>query len=116
MPLRRIAHSVFGFVCMTIMAASQTAFANQLSGTIHTMHVNLETNMAHVYFTGSPAFDGGGCGGRWTGNLISDDKFMTYIWPLLAMAKSRNLPVLISVSGCVNGYPKIYWVDVEPRE
>jgi len=116
MTLRRIAPSVFGFFCTAIIAASQTASANQLSGTIHTMHVNLDTNMVHVYLTGSPGFDGPGCGGRWTGNSISDDKFMTNIWPLLAMAKSRGLTVTIGVSGCVNGFPKVVWIDVEPRE
>ncbi len=87
-----------------------------VTGTIQTLHINLESNMAHVQLQGKPAFDGGtGCNIGWTGNSLDDERFMTTVWPLLVLAKARSLAVTISVNGCTGSYPRIYAVDVEPR-
>jgi hypothetical protein len=102
-------------LCIILGCWFLTAHANVVTGTIHTMHVNAQLNLAHVYLDGIPTFDGGNCPAAWTGNSLSDEAFMKHIWPLLLAAKMSGTPVLINVSGCNGSYPKIVAVDVEPR-
>ena len=103
------------FATIAAVALSGNAWADSRSGTIHTLHVNLQSRMAHVYLDGLPTFQGGSCSGTWTGNSIDDQDFLIYIWPALMSAKNKGFAVTIEVSGCLNGYPKIVSIDVVPR-
>lgn len=103
------------FVTALAVFLLPVSYANELTGTIHTLHVNLQTNLAHIYLDGSPIFNGGGCTNRWTANPLDEEKFMIYIWPALMNAKNRGFAVSVNVSGCVDGYPRIVSVDVVPR-
>ena len=94
---------------------SNIVYANSLVGTIHTLHINLQTNRAHIYYEGKPVFDGGGCPNFWTGNSLDDVKFRQFIWPLLMTAKAAKEQVRVGVIGCEVNYPVIYSVDVIPR-
>jgi len=98
-----------------VLFVSNNAFANSLTGTIHTLHVNLQTNRAHIYFDGKPSFDGGGCPNFWTANSLDDTKFRQYIWPLLMTAKVTKEQVTVNVQGCTGTFPVITSVDVIPR-
>jgi hypothetical protein len=101
---------------ITIFLLSTSAWSGMLvTGTIHTLHINLKTNRAHIYLDGMPTFDGGSCPGIWTGNSLDDEKFTTYMWPALTNAKNRGFAVTVEVEGCEGGYPKIISVDVVPR-
>jgi hypothetical protein len=100
-------------VLVAFACVPPSAVATPITGTIDTVHINTQTNRAHVSLVGQPAFDGGGCSSQWPGNDMDDDKFMIYVWPALMSAKSKGFPVVIHVSGCVGGYPKIVWVDVK---
>jgi hypothetical protein len=86
--------------------------ANDLSGTVDAMQIYPPWNRGFIRLTGSPNFDGGGCPAPWAIGDLDDQTFMVYIWPALMSAKNNNKPVLISVSGCMNGYPKINWVQL----
>lgn len=104
------------FAAALIGLSTFSAMAGSVTGTIHTLHVNLESNMAHIYLDGQPLFDGGGCSYMWTGNSLDDEKFMVYIWPALMNAKAHNFTVTITTNGCqVGAYPKIVAIDVVPR-
>lgn len=95
---------------------SNSILANSLTGTIHTLHVNLKSNRAHIYLDGKPTFDGGGCTNMWTANSLDDIKFRQFIWPLLMTAKATKEQITVNVDGCEGGiYPVIYSVDVVPR-
>jgi hypothetical protein len=104
---------LFAVVAAMTMVAS--AHANTVTGTIHTLHINTQSNMGHIYLDGQPLFDGTGCTGPWTGNSLDEDKFMIYLWPALTNAKNKGYPVSIVVEGCLNGYPRIVSIDVVPR-
>jgi len=103
-------------IILGLMAVSSISFAESHIGTIHTLHVNLETERVHVHFTGKPFFHEGSCSSIWTSNTLDDTKFMVYIWPLLMHAKSKQEKISIVVKGCNGSYPKISSVDVSPRE
>jgi hypothetical protein len=94
------------------------ASAASITATIQTLHVNLDSGLAHVQFVGLPVMNGlpsGTCSSQWTANLLTDDLFMKYVWPLLMMAKASGQQVIVNTNGCTNGYPKIAAIDVEPR-
>ena len=103
-------------VVLFFVLVSNAVYANGLTGIIHTLHVNLQSNRAHIYLDGKPNFDGGGCATYWTGNSLDDTKFMQYVWPLLLTAYTKNDPITVNVSGCLDGYPQIISVDILPRE
>jgi hypothetical protein len=89
------------------------AGANGLTGTIDALQVDLTVNGAFVRLSGNPTFDGGaGCQNSWATGDIESEKFMIYIWPALMSAKSQGKQVLINVSGCLNGYPRIVLVQI----
>ena len=100
------------------LAATSLACADNFTGTIHSLHVNLETGWAHVQLAGAPTFTSGPsgtCSAIWTANALSDEQFMLYIWPLLVSAKMHGKAVTISTNGCNSIFPKIRSIDVEPR-
>jgi hypothetical protein len=101
---------------IVLAETASTAFAGVQTGVIQTLHVNVESGRAYLQFVGLPTLDGGaGCTGIWTGNLLTDDLFMKYIWPLLIAAKVSGTAVTIALNGCTQGFPKIIAVDLEPR-
>jgi hypothetical protein len=110
--VRRILTSV---VLASVLHSSAAQAAALTAGTIRSLHINLESGIAHVLFAGSPTINEPGCSVPWTGNLLTDEQFMKYVWPMLLAAKASGLPVSISTSGCTGGYPKIVAVDFEPR-
>ena len=103
-------------IFVLVILISNNAYANSLTGTIHTLHVNLKTNRAHIYLEGKPTFDGGGCQGYWTGNSLDDIKFRQFIWPLLMTAKSTKEQVRVAVDGCIGNYPIIKIIDFVPSQ
>jgi hypothetical protein len=103
------------FALIALLAGATAAHADTVTGTIHTLHINTQTNRGHIYLDGQPQFDGGGCTGYWTGNSLDEDKFMIYLWPALTNAKNRGFAVSITVDGCLGGYPQIVAIDVVPR-
>lgn len=107
------AHKLWTTLLAVLSASS--APAGSVTGTIHTLHIDLNSNTAHIYLDGQPQFDGNGCSYMWTGNSLDDEKFMIWVWPALMNAKNHNFPVTITTSGCVGIYPKIVWIDVVPR-
>jgi hypothetical protein len=110
------AMTLLGAMAAFAAGALAPAHANTVIGTIHTLHINLDTNRAHIYLDGQPTFDGGGgCTGFWTGNSLDEDKFMIYVWTALTNAKNKGYAVSIDVVGCEGGFPKIRSIDVVPR-
>lgn len=110
-----IGNKISSSLMMVLMLmGSSNVRANTITGTIHTLHINTETNRGHIYLDGSPSFDGGGCPGMWTGNSLNDEKFMIYIWPALVNAKNKNYVVSVTVNGCESGYPRIVAIWVAP--
>jgi hypothetical protein len=102
-------------VVATLLCSGQ-AIAGSHTGTIKTLYINLQTATAHVKFNEAVTFTGGTtCSNVFTGNSVDDDRFMNLVWPLLIMAKSRNLPVTILTEACLTSYPTIHAVDVEAR-
>jgi hypothetical protein len=95
-----------------LFAAS--AGANTVTATIDALQVDLLSNGGYVRLTGNPNFDGGGCSNLWATNSLDEDKFMIYIWPLLMSAKSQGKTVSVSVTGCLNGYPRITFAQINP--
>jgi hypothetical protein len=89
--------------------------AASLTGLIQTLHINLQTNYAHVQFVGAPTIYEAGCPSVWTANSLDEEKFMKHVWPLLIAAKASGVQVTITTSDCVNGYPRIVTIDIEPR-
>lgn len=100
-------------IVATLLCSGQ-AIAGDHTGTIKTLHINLQTSFAHVKLNGVPVA-GSSCTNEFTANSVDDDRFMNLVWPVLIMAKSRNLPVTIKTDACLNGYPVIFAADVEPR-
>jgi hypothetical protein len=86
-----------------------------LTGFVHTVHTNHQSNMVHVYLEGPLTFNEPGCSSYWTGNSMDDTKFLTITYPLLVVALAKRLQVNITVDGCLNGYPKIFAIDLVPR-
>ena len=86
-----------------------------MTGFLHTVHVDHNSNTAHVYFEGPLTINEPGCPTQWTGNSLDDTKFMTFTYPLLVVAAAKRIQVNIWVGGCLNGYPKINAVDLIPR-
>jgi hypothetical protein len=109
----RIGFQILSFL---ILLVPFFGFANSNQGVIHTLHVNLASNKAHIYLEGMPVFDGGGCSMLWTGNSMDDEKFRTFVWPLLMTAYAMQKEVTVTVEGCDGSHPKIVWVDLTPRE
>lgn len=103
------------YIFAILILVSSSVMANTLTGTIHTLHINLATNHGHIYLDGTPSFDGGGCVAAWTSNSLDEEKFMIYMWPALINAKNHGYVVAITVDGCEMGYPKIVAIDVVPR-
>ena len=85
------------------------------TGFIHTVHTNHQTNHTHVYLEGPIAFNEPGCSGIWTVNSMDDTKFAMFTYPLLVVALTKRIQVSISVDGCIDGFPKIFAVDLVPR-
>ena len=101
---------------LLVSLLSGNAWSDAKTGTIHTLHVNLASNLAHIYLDGSPLFDGGSCLNKWTGNSLNDEKFKSFIWPVLMTTSVTNQEVMVSVVGCNGSFPIIEWVDLNPRE
>jgi len=113
--MQKIGRSQLPLLIASLTLSTSAWSGMVVTGTIHTLHINLKTNRAHVYVDGMPTFDGGSCPGYWTGNSLDDDKFTTYMWPALTNAKNHAFVVTVEVEGCEGGYPKIISVDVVPR-
>jgi hypothetical protein len=111
--MKRILSTTVGAALVALGWVPEAAFATPITGMIDTVNINTQTNLAHVSLVGLPLFDGGGCSSQWPGNDMDDEKFMIYVWPAIMNAKSKGFPVVIHVSGCVGGYPKIVWIDVK---
>lgn len=107
--------SIVRYMVVLLALVSSSVMANTLTGTIHTLHINLATNHGHIYLDGSPTFDGGGCPAAWTSNSLDEEKFMIYMWPALVNAKNHGYFVSITVDGCESSYPRIVAIDVVPR-
>lgn len=101
-------------VCALSLVAS-AANADVVTGTVHTLHVSLDSGRAFVQLDGLPWFNGGGCPSYWTVNDINDQNFMKYVWPLLITAKVTNARITIVTSGCIGAWSKIVAVETEPR-
>lgn len=99
-----------------LTCASSTVSAASQTGVIHTLHPHLQNNLVHIYLEGEPVFDQDGCPQYWTANSMDDEKFRTYIWPVLMTAHAQQAPIKINVSGCIGIYPKIISVDYQPRD
>jgi len=94
---------------------SMGASANEVTGTIRTMYVNLQVGKAYVQMDGLLQFDGGGCAVYWSANDITDANFMKYVWSLLLTAKASGSSVTIVTDGCNGVFPKIVAAELEPR-
>jgi hypothetical protein len=98
-------------VCALALACP-IVWATPVTGTITVMQIYGPWRTGFVQLSGAPQFDGGGCPNAWASGSLDDDVFMIYIWPALLNAKNRSATVVIDVNGCVNGYPKIDWVNL----
>ena len=94
-----------------LLALSQAASAAYVTGTITIMQAYGPLRAGFVQLSGGQ-FDGGGCPSAWASGSFDDDLFMIEIWPALLNAKNHAATVTIDVSGCLNGYPKIDWVNL----
>jgi hypothetical protein len=101
-------------VLAVAVIANSAVSANNPTATVYNLQVHLPTNMAYVQLAGSPTFDGGGCTAAWAVGSLDDDKFMIYIWPALMSAKNQGKSVTVNVTGCLGGYPKITWIQLNP--
>jgi hypothetical protein len=97
---------------LALGVSCQTVWANSVTGTITTMQIYGPWRTGFVQLSGAPQFDGGGCPNVWASGSLDDDIFMIYIWTALVNAKNHSATVTIDVNGCVNGYPKIDWVNL----
>ena len=91
---------------------SSAAHANYFTATIDTLQIDTASNGGYVKLTGLPVFDGTGCTGVWASGDLDDQRFMIYLWPLLMSAKNNGKSVTVNVSGCLSGYPRITWAQV----
>jgi hypothetical protein len=103
---------VYGILATLALAvACQTVWAASVTGTITVMQIYGPWRTGFVQLSGGQ-FDGGGCPNAWASGSFDDDIFMIEIWPALINAKNHGATVTIDVSGCVNGYPKIDFVNL----
>ena len=96
---------------LALAVSCQTVWATPVTGTITAMQIYGPWRTGFVQLSGGQ-FDGGGCPNAWASGSLDDDIFMIYIWPALLNAKNHTATVTIDVNGCVNGYPKIDWIDL----
>lgn len=89
--------------------------ATQVTGFVHTVHTAQGSNMVYVYLEGPVQVNEPGCPTQWAASSMDDTRFMTATYPLLVVAAAKRIAVNIWVDGCLNGYPKIYAVDLNPR-
>lgn len=100
-----------GLAVLALAVACQPVWAAYVTGTITVMQIYGPLRAGFVQLSGGQ-FDGGGCQNAWAAGSFDDDLFMIEIWPALLNAKNRSATVTIDVNGCMNGYPKIDWINL----
>ena len=107
---------ILPMVFSVVFFCSLPTWANDLTGYIQTLHVDLKSKLFYIQLMGTPQFNGGGCKSIFTGNSLNNINFRDFVMPVLIAAKTKGGKVRVWVKGCNGSYPKIYAVDWSPRE
>ncbi|WP_330110589.1 hypothetical protein [Methylophaga thalassica] len=105
---------------LILLVLSNIVAAQTVTGSIETIHSNLNTRIVYVYLEGKPTFIGNeSCSSEWAAISMNNTDFRDFVLPLLITAQSTNQQVNITVDGCVTEQPEmpqIQWVDLHPRQ